>query len=412
MAVRIFLIIQLIALLILYFGCSSSRKFTVNEDDTSKGIIIRVLIEEKINQTAFDINNSLYLRNDQKTIAIIYAGSRVKITLKNNLLKFQIDDRDFSSPNFEMQPVDRNEIIQINNKRFRGSLKIVKQGDAIFIINYLPLEEYLKGVIPAEMPLGRDNEYYEALKAFTICARTYALIKLKEQKEFFDVYSDTRDQVYGGAAIEASISNRAAIETKDIILMFGDKPAITFYHSTCGGTTEDVKNVFSDEGLPYLMSHDDGDEPYCSISPNFYWEENYKLQEFTNRLFTAGLIDDNNVTIHSLQVMSRFPSGRINELRIIFQRQSGLDSLSIFGNNIRFVIRNTSNTGILKSNNFEIKFVSDDKITLSGKGYGHGVGMCQWGALALSIRGIKYQEILNHYYPGTHLRRITHHGPI
>ncbi len=412
MLIRIILIMQLGVLLLLHYGCSSSKKFTLKDSDLPKEILIRVLIEEKINETEFLLNNSLYLRDGKKIIAVLNAESRTKIIHTNNSLIFQTAGKSYDSPYFELQPVDKNELIQLNDKSFRGSLNIVNRDSTILIINRLPLEEYLKGVIPAEMPLGRDNEYFEALKAFTICARTYALIKIKERKEFFDVYADTRDQVYGGAAIEASISNRAAVETQNVILMFGEKHAVTFYHSTCGGTTEDVRNVFSNEGMPYLISHDDGNEPYCKISPSFFWEEKYTLQELSKRFYTAGLLEDKNISVVNLQIVSRFSSGRINELKIIFKSESGLDSLSIFGNRIRFIIRNSNNNGILRSSNFEIKFVSDEEITLAGKGYGHGVGMCQWGALALSSRGIKFQEILNHYYPGTHLRRITIHDPI
>jgi stage II sporulation protein D len=113
-------------------------------------------------------------------------------------------------------------------------------------------------VLAKEMPLGKDGENLEALKALSVCVRTYAIQKMKAGKIYFDLYADTRDQVYGGVDAESPISNRAADETKNIILKYSDLPALIYYHSTCGGQTESSQNVFTKENIPYLTSIKDG----------------------------------------------------------------------------------------------------------------------------------------------------------
>ena len=145
--------------------------------------------------------------------------------------------------------------------KFRGSLKIINNADSVAVINTVDLESYLKGVIPKEMPLGKGEEHFEALKAFAICARTYSLNKMNRNENNFDVFVDTRDQVYGGVDVEKEISNKAVDETKGLVLTYDGEIATVFYHSTCGGRTEKVQNVFGLNPIPYLQGVEDGDPP-------------------------------------------------------------------------------------------------------------------------------------------------------
>jgi stage II sporulation protein D len=191
-----------------------------------------------------------------------------------------------------------------------------------------------------------------------------------------------------------------------LILTYDNEPAITFYHSTCGGFTEDASNVFSIKNAPYLQSIKDGDEPLCSISPKFAWTEFYSADEFIQRLRAAGLITGFAWKLDTINVVSRFKSGRVNELRITLKDdENQLKTVKIYGNNIRNIIRTSDNKSILNSTLFDIRKGENDNVTIIGRGYGHGVGLCQFGAINLSRMGKDFVYILSHYYPGTKIKR-------
>ncbi len=142
-----------------------------------------------------------------------------------------------------------------------------------------------------------------------------------------------------------------------MILTYDDKPTVIYYSSTCGGKTENVKNVFSDEHIPYLISVKDGEPSNCSISPRYKWQERFTKEQFINRLLDADLIKDKNVSLTDIKIKSRFPSGRINELQISLDYFGNETQISIYGNNIRSIIKN-SNNGILYSSNFTFQLIA------------------------------------------------------
>jgi stage II sporulation protein D len=202
------------------------------------------------------------------------------------------------------------------------------------------------------------------------------------------------------------ISNKAVTETRGLILTYNNTPAATFYHSTCGGYTEDGTNVYQVKNAPYLQSIKDGDEPYCSISPKYQWKETYTESEFINRLRSAELLSGFEWKLDKINVNTRFKSGRVNELQITLKNNDGQDKVvKIYGNNIRKIIRKSDNTAILNSTLFDINLDGNNNVGISGKGNGHGVGLCQWGAINLSRMGKDFVYILSHYYPGTKILR-------
>ena len=147
---------------------------------------------------------------------------------------------------------------------------------------------------------------------------------------------------------------------------------------------------------------------YCSISPSFNWTETYPEDVFISRLRNAGLVDSDYYRIDAIEIVSRFESGRVNELRIDLLSSTGeRKSISIFGNNIRSIIRTANNKSILKSNWFDINVDENKNVIITGKGYGHGVGFCQWGAINQSKLGYDFKEILFHYFPGTKISYLN-----
>ncbi len=133
------------------------------------------------------------------------------------------------------------------------------------------------------------------LKALTICARTYATLRMQEGKSIYDIFDDTRDQMYGGKDAESPISDRAVEETSGMILSYANEPAVVFYSSTCGGHTAAVHNVFTNKEYPYLQGVLDGNEPYCKISSRYKWEEIYSKDVLIDRLVDAALIKDDSL---------------------------------------------------------------------------------------------------------------------
>lgn len=413
---------------IIISGCSGSKKFTSVDDEykferkdrplsdissdisteiiSSELVEIRVLLNESTPKN-ISINCSVNLYSDDIKIALINKGNTASISLKNNKIELSISGKTFLANQFIFTSEESDGIIRIDGRAYRGKIKLIRNYDKINLINQISLEDYVKGVMTREMPLGRDLENYEALKAFSICVRTYAYIKLFNKNNFYDILPDTRDQVYGGVDSETEYTNKIVDETKHQILTYKEEPAIIFYYSTCGGYTEDVSNVFSKLDVPYLKSIKDGTPANCSISPRYEWIEIIPDYRIINRLVATNYINSNNYSIKRISINSRFDSGRVNELEFVLVSNDGQEtSVKLYGNNIRSIIRTADDSSILRSNFFDITRESNGTVVITGRGNGHGVGLCQWGAIGLSRNGVNYKQILQHYYPGTEINAI------
>ncbi len=396
----------LLIVIFLISSCAPSKRFTEYKETLIKDYTneVRVLLNNL--STELKINSDAYLIADDKKLVIIKAENKLVAEPFYNDLMVQLGTKNFKSKEFYLESVN-DSLIRVNDKSYRGRIKFVNVDNTLKVINQLSVEDYIKGVMTKEMPVGKETENYEALKAFAIAARTYAVNKIFNSTTYYDLLPDVRDQVYGGADAEHPLSNKAVDETRNLILSYNNQPAILFYHSTCGGYTESASNVFTNEEIEYLKSINDGDRPYCSISPNFSWKEILSENIFIKRLSDANLIQNQDYSIEKINIKSRFASGRINELEIILKNAEGFTTISIFGNKIRSVIKNKSGDGILKSNNFIIMLTEERNIEIVGKGSGHGVGLCQWGAIGQSKIGKSYKEILSHYFPGTEIKRLN-----
>lgn len=390
-------------MLIFISGCSSSRFSAKKNYYLNPSLPVRVLMSEAGEDYRFLVEQTVILSNEEKEIAVIKRGNSMYFEATENFLQLKIADKVFRGKYFTLKPADENSFLFFNRKQYRGIFKFVNEEGRVRLINSLPLEEYVMGVVPAEMPVGKNNDYFEALKAFAICVRTYAISKMSKSNTSFDVYLDTRDQVYGGESAEKKLSNKAVEETKNLILTYDGKPAIVYYHSTCGGHTEKASNIFPVPDLPYLRGIIDGDPPNCSSSPNFSWEEKFPDKLFIQRLADANLINSNNYKLNNVKVNSRDESGRVKQLEIQLVSPEGDDKIvTIQGNRIRYVLKQANSSAILKSTLFNIT-ISNDYVIIDGKGNGHGVGLCQWGALHLSVEGESFYKILSFYFPGTNI---------
>jgi stage II sporulation protein D len=390
-------------------SCSTTNRITKTKKKfiPSNSAPIKVLLNEQEFNLSYTVESPVILCRNEKAIAIVKNRNVLSFSITGNSFKLKIADSIFDAAYFQLKPAEEEIPVSYKGKSYRGILKIVKDGNTIRVINQLPLEDYLKGVVPAEMPSGKDDSYFEALKAFAICARTYAINRLNGNNVVFDIYLDTRDQAYGGAGAEKELTNRAVDETGGRILMYNDKPAKVYYHSSCGGHTENVKYVFGLKSTPYLEGVEDGDPPNCSIASNFSWVEKYSENVFIERLRTSTFIGDKNFSLKDVTIKGIDESGRVTMLEITLLSNEGKEKfIKLEGNKIRSIIRNADNNDVLRSTMFNISIDSDKTVVIKGKGYGHGVGLCQWGAIHQSIEGKNYEDILSFYFPGTEIDKL------
>jgi stage II sporulation protein D len=299
-------------------------------------------------------------------------------------------------------------IVKIDGSAYRGSVIIAPDGPVFSLVNYVAVDDYLRGVVPLEVGRGSDD-VIEAVKAQAVAARTYTYRKMQENSaNSYDMSATVADQVYGGVAAESELCNRAIRSTRGEVMTFHDSLIYAYYHSTCGGRTANIEDVWNKSGLPYLRSVDDGDGPYCRQSGSFFWEEQWPLPQFSfivNK-YSREAFPQNPCRgeIREISLRSRFGCGRVRELCI----RTSEGEFVYGGDKVRFALRrNTANFPILKSSLLTDVSVGGGTVVIRGRGYGHGVGMCQTGALGRAKNGIGYKEIVRAYYTGIELKKIN-----
>jgi stage II sporulation protein D len=209
----------------------------------------------------------------------------------------------------------------------------------------------------------------------------------------FDVTSDIYSQVYGGGVSERSRTNRAVEETRGRILTYQGKIFPAYFHATCAGHTEDASLLWDIDIAP-LKGTACG---FCAGSPHFDWHMVLSLEEIKDVLAKTGRLKQSGIS--DAAIMSRDGSGRVATLRFVTDKG---DNIDISGKDFRNMI----GPNIIRSTNFKLEVVERDAI-FTGSGWGHGVGLCQWGAYFMAKQGWPVERILRHYYPGSELSGIN-----
>ena len=317
--------------------------------------------------------------------------------------KYYKDYRVTQSNSFPFRLEPRDGKININGRDYRGSLEIRKIDSNLWVINVLDIEEYLKGVVPCEIG-GVPEKQIEAAKAQAVAARTYALAHMGQHKDLgFDLYATVQDQVYRGIACERAITNRAIESTAGEVLLYRNQPIEAKYHSTCGGRTADFSDIWSGRGPSYLRSVSCR---YCSNSPHYEWKKELTKKEFfnhlRNRLRKINMNIARDELIHSFRLNRNKRSKRVTHFVLVTNKEEY--TIPIY--RLRTLFGQPGDPGgLLKSSYVYIK-AKGDKVIIEGRGFGHGVGMCQFGALEMANRGKNYRQILYHYYRGTRIRKM------
>lgn len=274
--------------------------------------------------------------------------------------------------------------IKVNTKSYRGVLELSASNGVLLVINELPLEDYLVGVINSEIS---STWPMESVKAQAVIARTYAVAKrIERHGSPYHLEATVMDQVYSGSDLEDSRAARGVHETAGQVLTYHGKPIQAFYHATCGGKTEDSSHVWG-AALPYLKGVDC---QYCALGNSNTWEQTLSLSRLETALKVAGLTD--------IRLGPRNSRGRLKTILLSTSR----GTVTMPATKFRMAVGST----VIKSTNFTVR-VDDGSAYFSGSGYGHGVGLCQWGAKQRALDGFSYSEILSYYYPGTELRILA-----
>jgi stage II sporulation protein D len=315
-------------------------------------------------------------------------------------------------PPFILRSIVRGSFVIVNGKRYRGEIAIIPAPGGVTVINRLYMEDYLRGVVPLEIGQHRTEDERAAVEAQAVAARSYAYTHLvSERDRSYDMLATVLDQVYGGADAEVPLADRAVLGTTRVVLTYNGRIINAPYHSTCGGTTSAASEVWREGDEPYLVAVSDripgsADRYYCDPSPTFRWTRSYDQSSLRSALDKylrnyAAVSSSGVGTVRSIEVESRTPSGRVHTLGIVTSR----GHFSLRQNDIRFVLRSAGGE-ILNSTYFSVDSRQDPDGALSsvvtrGNGNGHGVGMCQWGAIGRARAGADYRSILRTYYPGT-----------
>ena len=330
----------------------------------------------------------------------------------------------FAEPSFVLHDVVIGIDFHWEQKRtlkFAGGLKFIVEGDHLRAVNLVGMEDYLLSVISSEM---KSSASPELLKAHAVISRSWLLARMRDRQmaangtekpkaevphRDFDVCADDHCQRYQGLTMAVGEKVRTVIdETWGQVLRYDGQLCDTRYSKCCGGLTELFSTCWEDIDYPYLQCIED---PWCDCENdavlaqvlNDYDQQTRDFHDWTVRYTPeelSALVRERTGTdfgdIQALEPVERGPSGRIKYLRIV-----GSKHTETLGKELR--IRRALSPSHLKSSAFSVERDPAGAFVLRGRGWGHGVGLCQIGAAVMADRGFDYKQILLHYYPGTSL---------
>ncbi|MFA5974614.1 MAG: SpoIID/LytB domain-containing protein [Elusimicrobiota bacterium] len=368
------------------------------QDTAISTVRVRLLANETISQITLQAYGGLRISAER-------AKDEVVVTACDN----QLDIRDAHGPKI-IQPVANlasraGRWIEIQRpkkapRRTVGWLQISARNGKLQIINVLPLETYVLGITEAE--LGSLDFNPESLKAQIVASRSYVLAsRWRHRKEGYNFCDTPHCQAFGGTSSIRSNFKLAMQISRGQYLSYKGKPIAAFYHDNCGGITAAVQDVWKCPTVPYLQSVSDtnGTDTFCQSAPRAEWHFEAPGQQLRMCFLRAGWIVGLDA-LDTLRVIRRNSSHRAHQVLIQSNQPRWVPAKEF-----RQVINRHFHGEVLKSTFFTISKTKDG-YEFNGRGWGHGVGLCQWGAIEMAREGYTYQEILDHYYPGTTLERL------
>lgn len=355
------------------------------------------------------------------TVASSYANSTVRVLLASSESKIEIrsDAKIIVEVENEREDIRSGEVIISSNgvgvvlngsnidsnriflsskspldykaKQYIGKLEIINDYGSFQLINHLPLELYIEGVVASEIAY---NWPMESLKAQAIASRSYAIYHInRSANQPFDLKADVSSQVYNGIHESNSNIRKAVQATNGLVIKSSGKIAEALFHSSSGGKTEDIANLWSKEKRSYLISRPALD----ANSPYDYWEIEFNKDIVREALNKKGYKVGEILHITPASLTS---SGRINNLRIVHSTPTQITLID--GYSFRAAIGSTK----IRSTRFKVSYDDNSRFLFVGRGYGHGVGMSQYAAKNMAASGYTYQDILKYFYKGVRIEKL------
>lgn len=331
--------------------------------------------------------------------ATVQTGSSKTITLAANTAAairwqdgaFLVGREKLRSEVLVIRPAAKAGELSLDGRRYRGALELRHKGGGLTAVNIVPVDGYLRSVVPEEMPVDWPAE---AIKAQSVAARSFALASRgRHASEGYDLCTTTHCQLYTGTAAEKSASNAAIKATRGEVLTYGDKPIEALFHTDSGGMTENSEDVWGSH-VPYLRAAKD------TPAKTMPWTKTISRADLERKLAAKGhdIGKVRSIALSPLAIgraaKDRTASGRVKTMTV--KGTKGTATLS--GTTWRSLLG-------LKSTLFDAK-LTKDAVTFTGYGSGHGLGISQWGAKRLAETGKSYADILHHYYTGTQLQQL------
>ena len=312
------------------------------------------------------------------------AGEQLLLRAGGQDLKLWLPHQNGNGNGTSLHSDDEKAALQVS-----GLVQLIHRGKGVLVVNQVDLEEYVKGVVPAEV---NSAWHPEMLKVQAVAARTYALYQhMLSASRDYDVAASIQDQVYRGRqGIDARVE-KAVETTRGLVVTHQGAPIYAAFSSTAAGITEDAVIVWSKD-LPYLKGVEC---PFDIESPYYQWKASFKIDTLEKNLRQQGFPVG---TIATLTPLTLSRAGRVATLRILHSK----GELILRGEELRKAVGYT----VVPSTQFTIESIGQE-IVLSGYGAGHAVGLCQWGAKELAELGYSFSSILRYYYPGTELQNAS-----
>jgi stage II sporulation protein D len=359
---------------------------------------IRVLLQKDVKETEIEISHP-YNISDLDSNKILVSKSnlpRSVIFLKSG--EFRIKPQasystseastTFVKTSSNVGIVSDKGFIKIDKSKYRGKLILVPQNKERFsVLEEIGIEEYLPGVIEGEMPtMWRDD----AIQAQVIAARTYAIYQKKIKNN--DLYHINKlDLAYNGSYNYQPKTKEIVDKSRGTVMVYNWELFPGYFHSTCGGHTEDINIVFNLRSIPPLSGVDCG---YCNKSKYYNWRTNLKKDEIERKLNNAKF---KVKKINRIVTEKTGPGSHSSTLKI--EHSGGTKRVN--ANEFRLIVGPNN----LRSTAFKVKN-NDRSLIFDGSGWGHGVGLCQYGTQGMANSGFKWYDILKHYYPEIDLVKI------
>ncbi|MGH7198224.1 MAG: SpoIID/LytB domain-containing protein [Candidatus Omnitrophota bacterium] len=347
---------------------------------------VRVLILENATSIQVTVKGAYIVRSLPDLVVLKKGEGLLNAPLAVTARGIRLDKQEWLARGIRVEPAKDRELF-LNTRRFRGVADVLRnKKGSLNVVNKLSVESYLYGVLHHEVaPWWPMN----ALKAQAVAARTYALYQMRVSQAFdYDLKSGTSSQVYGGSTTERYRTKRAVDLTAGQVLVNDTRLFPAYFHATCAGMTAGADELWNIR-LPSLSGKVKC--PYCRFSPHYSWEAKVPLAEIEEKMNKNGRAAGQ---ILKIEPISQTPSGRVGSLRIT----GTVREITVAAKDFRIWVGGDR----VRSTSFTVA-VRDDMAEFHGKGWGHGVGLCQWGSFGQALLGHDHLKILRFYYPGSQL---------